>query len=84
MKCGVVCESRETQNVLVIIYLMYQQNAYIQLNTCIIISTVLHISAVLAPSSGGTLWYPQNYCYVIRLQILSWRIREFTNLFTVI
>jgi hypothetical protein len=35
--------------------MVYQQNAHIQYNTCTVINTVLHVSALIEPSSGWTL-----------------------------
>jgi len=40
---------------IVIISLICQQNAFTQNNTCIIINTLLHVSALIAPSSGTTV-----------------------------
>jgi len=42
-------------NAIVIKSLKQQRNALIELNTCIIISTVLHVSALIAPSSERSL-----------------------------
>lgn len=59
----------------VIVPLISQQNVFIQYNTCIIIiGTILCGSTFIAPSSGRTLSYAQNYCYNDWLQILSYII----------
>ena len=47
--------------IIIIISLLYQQNAHIQQHTYIIINTLLHVSTLFAPPSGRTLSYAQCY-----------------------
>jgi hypothetical protein len=62
--------------------LIYQQNTYIQQNTCIIINTMLHVSMLIAPFQETI--YLILYCYTDGLQIVNYIIHGLTNLFTII
>jgi hypothetical protein len=54
-----------TPYILVTIFIIHQQNARMKLNTCIIINTVPHVSALIGPSSGRTFVVCSKLCYNI-------------------
>ena len=51
---------------------------YVHNKLHVLLSTVLHVSALITPSSGRNSSYAQNYCYIVWLQVLSSIICRFT------
>jgi len=50
---------------------------------CYSLNTVLHVSALIAPYSGRTLSYAQNYRYIVCLRILVLSDCSYTFYYTV-